>query len=226
MNTITSHNEYINLDQVVNLLGVSSATVRNWIKYNYLRPQESGDKQLVFKTDEVKDLKKKIVSGEVNRLNKRANKKSSQNTFIPDEYIDNSEIINLVKKIISECQEKELQRDKVLYSIALKLLRSKGLVNDDFVARNEAVQKELNWWQERTGNHYDNLLDMTVPEVNDILGVIYQSLTVEGNKAENGSYYTPKKVVNEIVDTYVNENHLVLDPCCGTGQFLLSSLKK
>lgn len=226
MNTITSQNEYINLNQAVSLLGVSSATVRNWIKHNYLKPQEKDGKQLVFKSDEVKELKKKIASGEVNRLNKRANKKSSQSTFVPDEYIDNSDVLSSVEKLVAQFKEKELQRDKVLYSIALNLLQRKQLVNSNFIARNKAVQNELDWWQKRTETHYAELLDVTIPEVSDILGVIYQSLTAEGNKAESGSYYTPKKVVNEIVDTYVERNHLVLDPCCGTGQFLLSIAEK
>src|SRR5690606_10838405 len=149
----------------------------------------------------------------VNRLNKRANKKSSQSTFVPDEYIDNSAVVSLIDELITHCKEKELQRDKVLYSIALNLLQNRGLVNSNFVARNDAVENELDWWQKRTGAYYSELLDMTIPEVSDILGVIYQSLTAEGSKAENGSYYTPKKVVNEIVDTYVERNHLVLDPC-------------
>lgn len=235
MNTITSPTEYINLNQVVSLLGVSSATVRNWVKHNYLRPEEKNGNKMVFSSNEVTELKKKIASGEVNRLNKRANKKSSQTTFIPDEYADNSEVIDLVQELVSICTLKELDRERVLFSVAINLLSKKGLVTYDgfenLVCRNKTIENELNWWKEKTksvrkNEHYADFLSLEIPQVSDILGVVYQSLVAEGNKAEGGSYYTPKKVVDEIVDSYVKEKHLVLDPCCGTGQFLLSIAKK
>ena len=67
---------------------------------------------------------------------------------------------------------------------------------------------------------------MELPKVDDLLGLVYQSLSAEGNKAQAGSYYTPKSVVGGIVDQYVKKDSVLLDPCCGTGQFLLSSAEK
>lgn len=235
MNTITNPTEYMNLNQVVSLLGVSSATVKNWIKHNYLIPEGKIGNKMVFNSNEVTALKKKIASGEVNRLNKRANKKNSQTTFIPDEYADNKDIIDLVQKIVSSYKQNDLNRDKVLLSVAINLLRNKRLVKYDdlenLVCKNKIIESELNWWKEKTkgikdNKNYSDFLSVEVPQMSDVLGVIYQSLVAEGNKAEGGSYYTPKKVVDEIVDSYVKEKHLVLDPCCGTGQFLLSVAKK
>ena len=235
MNTITNTTEYINLDQVVSMLGVSSATVRNWVRHNYLKPEEKVGSKLVFSSSEVKELKKMIASGEVNRLNKRANKKSSQITFIPDEYADNSEIFDLVQEIVINYKQNDLDKYKVLFSIAVNLLSNKGLVKYDnfenYVCKNKTIENELSWWKEKTkgvkmDGYYTDFLSVEIPQMSDILGVVYQSLVAEGDKAEGGSYYTPKKVVDEIVDSYVKEKHLVLDPCCGTGQFLLSVAKK
>ena len=77
--------EYLDLDETISILGVSSATIRNWIKHSYITPQEISNKKLIFASSQIKDLKEKIISGEINRLNKRANKKNSSNTFIPNE---------------------------------------------------------------------------------------------------------------------------------------------
>ncbi len=73
---------------------------------------------------------------------------------------------------------------------------------------------------------YQNFLTIDFPEVNDILGLLYQSLTAEGNKSQAGSYYTPKRIVDEVVAECVQLDFVVLDPCCGTGQFLLSASEK
>jgi predicted RNA methylase/predicted site-specific integrase-resolvase len=238
MNTITNTTEYMDLHGVVSLLGVSSATVRNWIKHNYLIPKETSGKKMLFNSTEVKELKQKIVSGEVNRLNTRANKKNSQNTFIPDEYADNDKVLKMVQEIISVYKSEKLERNTTLLFIAINLLKNKGLVEynrlsnfNDLVFKSNTIKNEVRWWLEKTNakipeKKYLHLLDISIPEITDVLGLIYQSVVAEGSKAEGGSYYTPKKVVDEIVDSYVNTKHIVLDPCCGTGQFILSIARK
>ena len=55
----------------------------------------------------------------------------------------------------------------------------------------------------------------------DFLGLLHQSLLSEGEKSRIGSYYTPKFIVDEVVKQNLKGNYIVLDPCCGTGQFLL-----
>ena len=60
------------------------------------------------------------------------------------------------------------------------------------------------------------------PIQRDALGLIYQSLLREGDKAAGGSYYTPDRIVRAIADETYRDGARVLDPCCGTGQFLLA----
>lgn len=67
----------------------------------------------------------------------------------------------------------------------------------------------------------DTLFNCELPSEPDILGIIYQSLLYEGKKARLGSYFTPPAIVREIVKSAVRPEDKVLDPCCGTGQFLL-----
>jgi len=222
---LSKQGEHIDIDQVISLLGVSSATIKNWIKYNYLIPQKN-NKNLIFNTLEVQKLKEKITSGELDRLNKRANKKNSNLNFIPDEYIENKEIIKFIKDIVANCKENKLQRNKVLYSIIINILKSNKLINHKFISQNKIINQELHWWKENTGNYYETLLEIKIPKTGDVLGVIYQSLIDEGQKAQGGSYYTPKKIVDEIIKQYVNDSTTFLDPCCGTGQFLLSATEK
>ena len=92
---------------------------------------------------------------------------------------------------------------------------------------NTQIQKEINSWlldfrSESIKLHFSFLLDCKLPEQRDILGVFYQSLLFEGKKSQSGSYYTPSNIVNDIVKDYAQKDSKVLDPCCGTGQFLLS----
>ena len=153
MNTITSPIEYLDINETVSILGVSSATVRNWIKHNYLTPKETSNKKLIFQSNQIKELKEKIASGEVNRLNKRANKKSSSSTFIPDEYADNQEVITLVQDILENHRTNELHKDKVLLVLAINLLKSNNLVSYNKLSnlgeldyKNDAIKNEINWW--------------------------------------------------------------------------------
>ncbi len=62
----------------------------------------------------------------------------------------------------------------------------------------------------------------------DILGFIYQSIRPQDDRKDEGQYYTPKKVVKYILDKInidLNENKdlRILDPACGSGQFLLEA---
>ena len=57
----------------------------------------------------------------------------------------------------------------------------------------------------------------------DLLGLIYQCLLCEGEKNLRGSYYTPANVVkNMTAHLGFSNNQTYLDPCCGSGSFLLA----
>ncbi len=210
----------IDLKEAVSLLGVSSATVRNWIRHDYLVPTTQGRKVL-FDYQQVRDLKEKIANGELGRLNKRANKKHAQGMFIPEEYADSEEMLHFVQYVLDEFHSRELDKHALLYALVFNAVKAAGL-------KSKSLKQELNWWKERTKNtfsetEYSDLLKYKLPKTGDFLGLIYQSLSLEGKKAQGGSYYTPRWVVEDIVQEYVQPSGIVLDPCCGTGQFLLSA---
>ncbi len=62
----------------------------------------------------------------------------------------------------------------------------------------------------------------------DILGLLYISLKNIGQRKKQGSYYTPNNVVKRLLghlfEAYLmrlGQDKTILDPCCGTGNFLL-----
>ncbi|MBR5578757.1 MAG: N-6 DNA methylase, partial [Lachnospiraceae bacterium] len=56
----------------------------------------------------------------------------------------------------------------------------------------------------------------------DILGLLYISCKNIGNRKATGSYYTSTKVVKTLISKLnFHESQKILDPCCGTGNFLL-----
>lgn len=224
----------IDLGEAVTVLGVSSATVKNWIKHNYLTPEKMEEGKIFFDYEQVRDLQEKIRSGTIDRLNKRANKRHSTNIFIPEEYVENENVTHLIESIVEFKKNKVVDQKSILLAVALNLLASKGMVTiqeNRIIPSNRAIKGELGWWQKNIEENfrlsrYQSLLTLNLSPVNDILGLTYQSLSTEGNKAQVGSYYTPKRIVDEIVNELIKEHFLILDPCCGTGQFLLSAAKR
>ena len=212
------------------MLGISTATVRNWVKTGYL--QTVADTNL-FDSKNIKELKNKITTGEVGKLNKRANKSKSNNTFVPDEYLNDSTDVRGVEAIVNYVKTSNITTSSALLVVALNLLLKDGLIETvsldtlrgiEFVCANNQLKKEILAWVAETeiNRNHVFLLNCELPNSGDVLGFIYQSLLVEGNKSQTGSYYTPRNVVNDVVKEYVREDSKVLDPCCGTGQYLIS----
>lgn len=73
-----------------------------------------------------------------------------------------------------------------------------------------------------------SLRKMQIPyiEGDDFLGLVYQSLSNMRMRKTSGSYYTPSGLVDSLVKKsldYLEQNTVieVLDPCCGSGNFLV-----
>ena len=236
LNYVNMDAEKVDLQKTVSLLGVSSATVKNWIKHDYLTPEARGNEGvLVFDYSQVKNLKENLDSGKVSRLNSRANKSNSSHSFIPEEYIVDEESSRLIRDIIHIHDSQKLSKESTLLGLILNLLGNAGLVDyQRFLEKgainfkSEIIKNEIDWWLNKASlqDRFVDLLGIKISNVNDILGLVHQSLSTEGSKAQAGSYYTPKQIVDEIVGNYIQHDSVVLDPCCGTGQFLLSASQK
>lgn len=231
-----SEKKHLTVGKVASHIGVSNATIKNWVRHDYLKPiVEEGS--ILFLEEDVFKLQDKIRSGEVNRLNARANKRSSAKKFIPKEYSEIDKSNEWLTTIINHISNNSLELEPTIFYLALNILISDKFIytNDisNILSFNEVHYKNT-YLKDILKDYYSNLisisdnvfyqqlLDFYIPAQRDVLGLLYQSIKSEGDKAKQGSYYTPKKIVDDIVSDYVKSDSTVLDPCCGTGQFLLS----
>ncbi|MBN2618354.1 MAG: N-6 DNA methylase [Spirochaetales bacterium] len=228
------------LEQVASILQISKVSVRNWEKHGYIT---SINKK--YNSREIDEFKTKLNSGEVLRLNNRANKSQSKNKFIPSEYIVNNESIEKIEEIVNFINTYNIKPSQAIFLLCINLFVRNGEIDraqlykalefeDSSLFKRSSIFNELKDWYssissgkiEESNKYCTYLINANLPQEDDILGIIYQSIIHEGKKSQFGSYYTPKKLVEEIVEDNYRDSYKVLDPCCGTGQFLLTLAKK
>jgi len=108
---------------------------------------------------------------------------------------------------------------------------SQGKYNDSYM---EIVKKYQDHDKtravgERTIDHFQRAFGLLVQETlelkKDVLGEIYQAQITYG---EHGQFFTPEhitEVMSELVGKD-SDGETVMDPCCGSGRFILSRAKK
>lgn len=223
----------LTVKEAATFLGVSSATIRNWEKHGYLSAIHSVQ-PISYPKGDIKQLKEQITNGQIKRLNTRANKRNAKRTFIPSEYLQDQNELLVLSDLSEYYHKNDCELNKTLLVLALNFLQKHHLVKvaqanvviEDWDCQNSQIRKELSEWFNEIGSFddieiYRWFLNVDLPDHKDILGLIYQTILKEGDKAKKGSYYTPDAVVKSIVDDYTKRGMKVLDPCCGTGQFLL-----
>ena len=244
---IPNHDNCMSLKELCDELCISTATGRNWIKLGKLTPNYTETKIPYFTRDYVSKLKNEIKSGQITALKSRRNKKYVSGNTLYNSYVSENckNMLVLIKtlEIISESSI-ELDANIIQYLVAecaLHLFADKMQLN---VGENKALlQQYLN--MEINLPKYNVLIDDLIKDKaaalefcqnntpvfslqytyepnEDVLGLIYISCKNLGNRKATGSYYTPTKVVKKLIsklDIRVSDN--ILDPCCGTGNFLL-----
>lgn len=157
----------------------------------------------------------RLNTTESSRLTKRANKRLSSKKIVPVEYFTHNENQKCVADILSTLDNSSYTITDVLCSVAEILFALNG------IADKQNVKKVLSEYSYRT---VDELRDKPFAQnEGDLLGIIYQSSMMEGTKNQKGSYYTPHKVTSSMVSALsFTEGQTFLDPCCGSGAFLLS----
>lgn len=224
--------------QAAEALGVSPETVVNWMRHGILKPARPTGAPL-FLRRHVAEVRAKIATGRLDRLNRRANKSRARRRFMPEEYVadgaDRSAFLGLKDALLAS----PLSMEQALLVLSLNRLQAEGLLEFSAPVQHDAITQDawttaapplralLNSWLLRIRGLVMNdavaqLLAADVPGQRDCLGLLYQSLIREGAKSAAGMYYTPPSVVEDIVSDYAKPGMRCLDPCCGTGQFLLA----
>lgn len=147
-----------------------------------------------------------------NRLTTRANKCMSKKRFVPVEYFSDKSNVKIIQDAIEVLSKYEV--GDIVYSIAVYLLAKKNILNKTHV---EKVLSDYSF------NFIPQINETEWPDnERDLLGIVYQSLQSEGSKNKKGSYYTPEIVARNMVkDIDFSKGQKFLDPCCGSGAFLL-----
>ena len=155
---------------------------------------------------------KKLNSDSRSKLTKRANKTQSAKRVVANSYVDDAEA-NALLAAVTELNE---PIECIMYSLIISLFKKRGIIQKPH------VQKFLNAYRD-----YD-AIDIPVPDHvwdsnEDVLGFIYQSLLTEGERNVTGQYYTNHQVVKYMLDgKFLADDETFLDPCCGSGAFLLN----
>ncbi len=233
--------KHLNTRDTADLLGVSEATVRNWYRAGHI--EASADRPLLFERTEVFALRERIRSNRFNRLRQRANK-SASGRVIPPETTDQALLADLLR-VGRAASAHGLDSDCVVYLAALRLLESRDearlpaadrLGRDygpaDVAWRRKPVRDTMLAWAASLsgppgappGGELDRLLERDPPD--DPLGLLYQCLSPVGMKSRSGSYFTPGRIIDESVAALPSKPRLFLDPCCGTGRYLLRAAER
>ncbi|OQY34049.1 MAG: hypothetical protein B6241_06090 [Spirochaetaceae bacterium 4572_59] len=212
-------------------LNISTHTLKNWLKR-----ENHGLEEFSF-------------DREKHRLTKMANKKNSSEQILSKEMLSCKSNIDALSLLLENLNQLKLDTPHTLFIFSLLFLKKKGFLTErnQIVKKNnslcffensfprkhrvleQAVEEyyqtlspfpEENAWPAILNNS-SILSDILLKEA-DLPGLVYQALRLEGNKIRQGAYYTPAKVIRQMLQSYKNlpSGGVFLDPCCGSGMFL------
>jgi predicted RNA methylase len=153
----------------------------------------------------------KLKSSRTDRLTRRANKSRSQKIITPEGYVMAASLPRFVEELREACYP---INDLIFSLCAL------------YVEHNRVNEANRQRFLDEYA-HYQRI-ELEVPRQilknrqDDWIGFVYQSLTAEGHRILKGLYYTKPVIVNEMLsDISLLNGEKLLDPCCGSGIFLL-----
>lgn len=232
--------EKISITQVCELLSISQATAKNWIRLGKLKIGSDGK---TFDKKYIEALISEIKSGKDNRLKSRRNKKSVSGKVLYKDYIKNNHNREIVESILDACNQiTEDELRVILANFAIQLYQqSVGIVVSDYLlfeGKSDITDNDVfnGLIKDLLGNVDVSRITLTniqaalnskvqlVP-LEDTLGFAYISLRDLSHRKQTGAYYTPEKTVNTLICNLKNcvnaQNKILCDPCCGTGNFLI-----
>lgn len=231
----------LSFNGVCKFLSISDATLNNWIRLNKISCIFENGKYF-FEKDYINNLAKNS-----DFLKSRRNKTLKSGNIVCNGYIENSETntasVKTMIETFSDFTETEIRL--ILSGLAIKLLIKSKKLKSEF---NESLFQNFLCSNTELGI-YKNFIDDIAGEINEIfsmekvefclalpiefnkyedfLGFVYMSLKNVAKRKSSGMYYTPSKTTKKVIGSLKTElsSKKILDPCCGSGNFLLEILK-
>ena len=247
LSEIPDSENYLTLKELCEELSISTATGRNWIKLGKLTPKFTEKRTPYFSKEYVKTLLAELQSGKNKALKSRRNKKFISGNSLYNSYVsEQCQNIPALQNLLALISDNEIDLDVPTIQLfvadcALHLFLSQKssqinerknlllefLLNDLSIGEYDLLISDLIEDTKsaiRFCQEHPLLFSMKyIYETNeDILGLVYISCKNIGNRKATGSYYTPTKVVKELISRLnFHKSQKILDPCCGTGNFLI-----
>lgn len=193
--------EKISVAEAASLLFVTPATVRNWIRSGIL----SSDGSTVSRA-EIEKTVGAIRNGSLDKLTARRNKSAMRGCDLYEDYLEDDGTNRAVCGAILETFRAE----------GAEAGRIPDILRDQYALLRKRRQTEGS--------------PSFVP-YQDYLGFVYLSLKANSDRKTSGLYYTPQRTVAKMMDEMervtpgIREKRMI-DPCCGTGNFLLEALRR
>lgn len=217
-NNNTDKNSILSVPEAANELGISPATLKNWIRLGKIAAGKNGN-SYVLSTSDIKRISKDMESQKV--LRQRRNKQLSDSNFIPKSYIAaDSPNYKTVKDIVNEALNSDLKPEDIISFYSHALMKKRCLPSAVISALGKSLPKA-------PSAKASVVLSHTLQYVHseDILGMLYISLRNLRTKKKTGSYYTPFFAVDLICKSLLLNkdagNKTICDPACGTGNFFV-----
>lgn len=237
--------ERLSLNQVCEILSISTATAKNWIRLGKLMACEDGR---TFEKAYIEKLVSEIKSGKDSRLKSRRNKKSVKGKVLYKDYVEHENNRNVVGSILEACShisEEELRIIIAFFASQLYFQSRKIAAPDNDFLKSAMMSKDCTFRTliaDLMGNIDLNSVDCSniqfvfqqkvefIPS-EDTLGFIYISLQDLSQRKQTGAYYTPARIVKKLLDNlfagvFSPDEKTYFDPCCGTGNFLIGLLER
>ena len=236
----------LSIEETSKMLSVSEATVRNWVRLGKLCSNEDGN---TFDEKYILDLISNLQSNTSSTLKKRRNKKHLTGRAPYCKYAPNKMNTDVIGEISDMCEESsDTEIRLVVINYALQLILQKtgemyhtnnllseyitGKYNlgvyeallEDIVSKKAILKRDI----QRISKKLDYGLIYCPNE--DTLGTLYLSLRDMADRKTSGSYFTPYETVQATIALLAEQTSLIeksiLDPGCGTGNFLINFSEK
>ncbi|MGN0895093.1 MAG: N-6 DNA methylase [Succinivibrio sp.] len=206
----------------------------------------AADGQLVFLRSHIEKLVSSLRKGERDELRSRRNKSALKGRELYVNYVSRiSPNHQAVSMLVSGFSGTSTAITALLCESFLQLLIDDGRISatqkDDFLSAyldGKLNVSEYEWLLEelmadtkrssllRASKRLPDFRLHFVP-YEDTLGLIYLSLMELSKRRQSGRYYTPQNLTDTAIETLqVSPGRVFLDPCCGSGNFLLRLLKR